>query len=75
MKDVTAAETHRGVDHFGRGVLRGRPSPLPGTYMLLRVEERDAGRELLRRVLPANGSAADPDSPTRDAWVSAAVTP
>ncbi len=42
--------------------------------MLLRVDERDAGRELLRRVLPAIASAADPDSPTRDAWVSVAVT-
>ena len=73
MKDVTAAETHLELDDIQRGVL-SRPSPLPGTYMLLRVDERDAGRELLRRVLPAIASAADPDSPTRDAPVSVAVT-
>jgi len=56
------------------GVLRGRPSPYAGTYILFRVDDPKAGREMLRRVLPEISSAAEPTNPAAEAWVSAAVT-
>jgi len=56
------------------GVLRPRPTPYAATYVLLRIDQRDAGRELMRRLIPVVASAADPQSPARDTWVSIALT-
>jgi Dyp-type peroxidase family len=56
------------------GVLRPRPSPYAATYILLRIDERRAGRELLRRLGEVVTSAAAPDRPGRDISVSAALT-
>src|SRR3954465_10540566 len=56
------------------GVLRPRPSPYASTYILLRIDERRAGRELLRRLSEVVTSAAAPDRPGRDTWVSVALT-
>ena len=39
-------------------VLRQRPAPYFGTHVMLRVDEPQAGRELLRRLLPHIDSAA-----------------
>jgi Dyp-type peroxidase family len=72
---MTAVETTTlELDDIQAGTLRGRPSPYAGVYILLRVDERRAGRELLHRLLPALASAADPADPTRQAWLSAALT-
>ena len=38
------------VEDIQRGVLQQRPSPYVGTYLLLRIDNRDAGRELVRRL-------------------------
>ncbi len=56
------------------GVLRPRPTPFAATYIVLRIDDRAAGRELMRRLSSTLPSAAHPDSPTRDTWVSAGLT-
>src|SRR3954470_16810299 len=56
------------------GVLRPRPSPYAASYILLRIDEPAAGRELLRRLIPALTSAAEPQRPGSDSFVSLAVT-
>ncbi|MEU7908914.1 Dyp-type peroxidase [Actinoplanes sp. NPDC049118] len=62
------------IDDIQSGALRPRPVPYEGRFMFLRVDDRHAGRTLLRRLLPVvGGGLADPD-PSRDAWVSVAFT-
>ncbi|MDP1600554.1 Dyp-type peroxidase [Phenylobacterium sp.] len=56
------------------GVLRPRPSPYAATYILLRIDEARAGRELLRRLSDIVTSAAAPVRPGRDTFVSVALT-
>jgi Dyp-type peroxidase family len=56
------------------GTLRSRPSPYAGAYILLRIDDRRAGRELLRRLIPALASAADPANPNKQAYISAAIS-
>jgi Dyp-type peroxidase family len=55
------------------GVLRPRPSPYVGAYLLLRVDDRRDGRELLRRLAGSIRSAADP-STDDGAWLNVALT-
>jgi Dyp-type peroxidase family len=57
-----------------RGVLHPRPSPYVGTYLLLRIDDRRAGRELIKRLLPAIDSADSPPDPAKQASVSVAFT-
>ncbi|MGY1520051.1 Dyp-type peroxidase [Luteimonas sp. A482] len=56
------------------GALQPRPLPYVGIYFLLRVDDARAGREMLRRLIPALDNATSPASPERQAWVSAALT-
>ena len=56
------------------GALRPRPTPFAATYIILRIDDRAAGRELMRRLSGSLPSAAHPESPTRDTWVSAGLT-
>jgi Dyp-type peroxidase family len=56
------------------GVLRPRPTPYAATYIALRIDDRKAGRELMRRLSVAVNSAADPLAPARDTWLSAMLT-
>jgi Dyp-type peroxidase family len=62
------------LDDIQSGVLRPRPSPYAATYILLRIDERRAGGELLRRLRDVVTSSAAPDRPGRDTWVSVALT-
>jgi Dyp-type peroxidase family len=62
------------LDDIQSGVLRPRPSPYAATYILLRIDDRRQGRELLRRLSTVVTSAAAPDRPGRDTWVSVALT-
>lgn len=62
------------LDDIQSGVLRPRPTPYEATYVLLRVDEREAGRELMRRLSTVVASAADPGSPGRNTWVSVALS-
>lgn len=62
------------LDDIQSGVLRPRPTPYVATYVLFRIDERDAGRELMQRLSSVVASAAHPESPARDTWVSVALT-
>ena len=62
------------LDDIQSGVLRPRPSPYAATYIALRIDDRSAGRELMRRVSRVVTSAANPTSPLADTWVSVALT-
>lgn len=56
------------------GALHPRPSPYAGTYILLRIDDRRAGRELLQRLIPVVAPTTDPAHAGQEAWVSVAVT-
>jgi Dyp-type peroxidase family len=62
------------LDDIQSGVLRPRPAPYVATYIALRIDERKAGQELMKRVANAVTSAANPNSPLADTWVSVALT-
>ncbi|MGH7000797.1 MAG: Dyp-type peroxidase [Stellaceae bacterium] len=62
------------LDDIQSGVLRPRPAPYEATYIVLRIDDRSAGRELMRRVSGVVTSAANPTSPLADTWVSVALT-
>ncbi|GAA2877978.1 peroxidase [Streptosporangium fragile] len=62
------------LDDIQRGVLSPRPTPYAATYILFRVDDRDHGRELMRRVSAVVTSAADTTSPLGETWVSVALT-
>ncbi|MBX3206182.1 MAG: Dyp-type peroxidase [Labilithrix sp.] len=62
------------LDDIQSGVLRPRPAPYAATYVLFRIDERDAGRALLGRLAPLVASAAHPTSPAADTWLSVALT-
>ena len=62
------------LDDIQSGVLRPRPTPYAATYIVLRIDDRKAGRELMRRVSAVVTSAANPTSPLADTWVSVALT-
>ena len=56
------------------GALHPRPTPYVGCYILIRIDDRRAGRELLKRLIPALAPATDPAHAGQEAWVSAALT-
>jgi Dyp-type peroxidase family len=62
------------LDDIQSGVLRPRPTPYVATYIALRIDDRTAGRELIRRISRVVTSAANPTSPLADTWVSVALT-
>jgi deferrochelatase/peroxidase EfeB len=62
------------LEDIQSGVLRPRPAPYAATYILLRIDDRKAGRELMGRVSKVVASAANPTSPAGEAAVSVAVT-
>ena len=62
------------LDDIQSGVLRPRPSPFAATYIILRIDDRAAGRELMRRLSAVVASSAHPEGPERDTWVSVALT-
>ncbi|HEX5875920.1 MAG TPA: Dyp-type peroxidase [Pyrinomonadaceae bacterium] len=62
------------LDDIQSGVLRPRPAPYVATYVVLRIDDRSAGRELMSRVSKVVTSAANPNSPLADTWVSVALT-
>ena len=62
------------LDDIQSGVLRPRPAPYAAAYVLFRMNEVKAGRELMRRIRPVVASAAHPASPADDTWVSVALS-
>src|SRR4051795_9507947 len=57
------------LDDIQSGALHERPSPYVGTYLLLRIDDRAAGRELVRRVHDLADSGAPSPDPAGDAWI------
>ena len=55
-------------------MLHQRPASYLGTYLLLHIDDRAAGRTLVERLLPVIGSARSPSDPSQNAWVSVAFT-
>jgi Dyp-type peroxidase family len=51
------------LDDIQCGLVRPRPSPYAAAYLLLRIDEHKAGRELMRRLGPAVASAAAHPAP------------
>src|SRR5215467_8186114 len=62
------------LDDIQSGVLRPRPTPYAATYIVLRIDNRAARQELMRRVSTVVTPAANPTSPLADTWVSVALT-
>ena len=61
------------LDDIQSGALQERPSPYVGRYLLLRIDDRVAGRELVRR-LHAVVDASRDAHPARDARATVAFT-
>ena len=56
------------------GVLRPRPTPYVGTYILLRIDDRKSGRELMRRASQFVATAGQTESAVADTWVSLSLS-
>ena len=69
-----ASEVVLELDDIQSGALHERPSPYVGTYLLLRIDDRAAGRELVRRLLPLVDSGRPSDDPAHDAWITVAFS-
>src|ERR1700688_382218 len=55
-------------------VLRPRPSPYRGEYVVLRIDDAAQGREMLRRLIPNVATSDDWWLPTLPGWVGIAFT-
>jgi len=75
MNAVTAVEgVSLELDDIQSGALHERPSPYVGTYLLLRIDDRASGRELVRRLHRVVDSGRPSSDPARDAWITVAFT-
>src|SRR5262249_35256403 len=70
---AATAEVTLELDDIQSGALHERPSPYVGRYLLLRIDDRAAGRELVRRLHPVVDASRDTDA-ARDAWATVAFT-
>ena len=70
----TPGEIQLELDDIQSGALHARPSPYVGTYLLLRIDDRRAGRELVRRLQPLLLSGRMAPDPSVEAWVTVAFT-
>jgi Dyp-type peroxidase family len=62
------------LDDIQAGALHERPSPYVGTYVLLRVNDPQDGRDLIRRLIPLLSSAGSVLDRTPSAWMTVAFT-
>src|SRR5215472_12835782 len=62
------------LEDIQSGLIRARPSPYAATYLMFRIDDRKAGRELMRRAGTVVASAAAPASPIGDVWATVALT-
>jgi Dyp-type peroxidase family len=75
MEVVTGGhEVALDLDDIQSGALHERPSPYVGTYVLLRIENRAAGRELVRRLLAVVDHGQPSADPQQDGWLTVAFT-
>src|SRR5215218_5376412 len=72
---VTAGATvELELDDIQSGALHERPSPYVGTYLFVRIDDRTAGRQMLRRLQPVIDSGRPSSDPANDAWITVAFT-
>jgi Dyp-type peroxidase family len=73
---LTNLDTRTGLelDDIQAATLRPRPTPYAGAYILVRVDDRRDGRELLRRLVPHITTAADRVDPAVQATFACALT-
>jgi Dyp-type peroxidase family len=72
---VSVAEgTALELDDIQSGALHERPSPYVGTYLLLRIDDRVAGRELVRHLHGVVASGRASADPSGDSSVTVAFT-
>jgi Dyp-type peroxidase family len=62
------------LEDIQSGVLRPRPTPYAATYILFRIDEKRAGRELMRRLGEVVRSAADATGSGANTWVSVSLS-
>ena len=62
------------LDDIQSGALHERPSPYVGKYVLLRIDDRAAGRELVRRLLSVVDHGRPSSEPRHGAWVTVTFT-
>ena len=62
------------LDDIQRGALNERPSPYVGSYLLLRIDDRAAGRELVRRLAQFVDTGHPALDPAHDASMTVAFT-
>ncbi|UNK46356.1 Dyp-type peroxidase [Arthrobacter sulfonylureivorans] len=62
------------LDDIQSGALHGRPSPYVGAYLLLRIDDRADGRELVRRLVAVVDSGRPSADPAHDAWITVGFT-
>ena len=62
------------LDDIQSGALHERPSPYVGRYLLLRIDDRAAGRELVRRLQAVVDTGTPSPDPAHDAWMTVAFT-
>ena len=62
------------LEDIQSGVLRPRPNPYAATYILLRIDDAEAGRELMRRLAVAVTPAAAPERAGNDTFVGVSLT-
>jgi Dyp-type peroxidase family len=70
IADVSTLE----VSDIQATVLRPRPHPYKGEYVILRVDDAAQGREMLRRLIPHVAPAVDWWEPTLPGWLGIAFT-
>src|SRR5215469_16736717 len=71
---MTAGTVSLELDDIQSGALHERPSPYVGTYLLLRIDDRGAGRDLVRRLHPVVASGRPSSDPAHDAWITVVFT-
>ncbi|SOD74943.1 Dyp-type peroxidase family [Jatrophihabitans sp. GAS493] len=73
--DVTDGEpTPLDLDDIQWGALNERPSPYVGSYLLLRIDDPVAGRELVRRLARFVDSGPPATDPSSGAWLTVAFS-
>src|SRR3954453_5660268 len=62
------------LDDIQSGALHPRPSPYAGRHLLLRIDDRAAGRELVRRLHGVVDAGRPSSEPAGDGWLTVAFT-
>jgi Dyp-type peroxidase family len=70
---ATAANTLE-LDDIQSGALHPRPSPYAGRHLLLRIDDRAAGRELVKRLHGIVDAGRPSSDPAGDGWLTVAFT-